>query len=138
MSGCEIMKCKWWRGTSQSCAEPIGVCIYSQDAAITALRNELAEYKRLCQGHVLAEQQWREENERLKDGAHKCQGMANEINILTKENASILTLLAGTEKELEQYRKVVGLLGRGWDYWFISDSDAKANNLDIAGMKERK
>lgn len=115
MSGCEIMKCKWWRETSQSCAEPIGVCIYSQDAALTALR---------------------EENERLKDGAHKCQGMANEINILTKENASLLARLAGTEKELEQYRKVVGLLGRGWDYWFISDSDAKANNLDIAALKE--
>lgn len=40
--------------------------------------------------------------------------------------------------ELEQYRKVVGCMGRGWDYWFISDSDAKANNLDIAALKERK
>ena len=38
--------------------------------------------------------------------------------------------------ELEQLRKVVGCMGRGWDYWFISDTDAKANNLDIAKLQK--
>ena len=103
MSGCEIMKCKWWRGTSQSCAEPIGVCIYSQDAAITALRNELTEYKRLCQGHVLAEQQWREENERLSD----VKRLVQEYPLTAEGMAQLRTRLAVAEGKVEKVRRTI-------------------------------
>lgn len=64
------------------------------------------------------------------DRLNKIKASAKQGYMVLSSN-ELLDLIA----EIEQYRKVVGLLGRGWDYWFISDSDAKANNLDIAGMK---
>ena len=43
MTGCEYMKCQWFRGTSGSCAHPDGVCIYNQDAKDAEIANLRAE-----------------------------------------------------------------------------------------------
>lgn len=102
MSGCEIMKCKWWRGTSQSCAEPIGVCIYSQDAALAALRAEVADYKTLCQGHVLAEKQWKAEVERLQEVVRWERGAKEEAYELIEEQGKLRARCEAAEGELAE------------------------------------
>ena len=94
--------------------------VTSKDAAIAALKAE---------------------NERLKEDYERaCKTVADmhaaAVGEIMGPKRGVVEDVADIRTELEQLRKVVGCMGRGWDYWFISDSDAKANNLDIAGMKE--
>lgn len=125
-----------------------GNCLRCKDATIARLEAEKAQKqlviddcKRNLQEQDAAIAALKAENERLKEDYERaCKTVADmhaaAVGEIMGPKRGVVEDVADIRTELEQYRKVVGCLGRGWDYWFISDSDAKANNLDIAKLQK--
>jgi DNA repair exonuclease SbcCD ATPase subunit len=76
------------------------------------------------------------ENERLNEALGAEARRAEDREKFLGESLRLRASLAAANKELEQYRKVISWMRGGWDYWFITNFDAKENGIDIAAMKE--